>query len=119
MERRIKRTKRIKKRKNNIKGRNDKNSEIDNIIKQQKPFNLEKNEASEKKENNEKTSNNNDIENKSGRANHDTNLVGIPNKDYFQNLFTNNQGSQIFLREWFKFKDVDSDGSFRFRAIAN
>ena len=49
----------------------------------------------------------------------DTNLIGLPDKDYFENLITNNQGSQLFLREWFKFKDVIGDGNCGYRAIAN
>ena len=49
----------------------------------------------------------------------DTNLIGMPDKDYFENLITNNQGSQLFLREWFKFKDVIGDGNCGYRAIAN
>ena len=43
----------------------------------------------------------------------------MPDKDYFENLLTNNQGSQLFLREWFKFKDVLRDGNCGNRSIAN
>ena len=77
------------------------------ILEQQKPINLEKTKGIENGNNNVESSDNNEIVNKKERINDDSNLEGIPDKDYFQNLITNNQGSHVFLKEWFKFNNVE------------
>ena len=95
------------------------NTEDKDNPEQQKSNYLEKLNTSENEVINEDNSDNNKNSNKSESCDDDTNLVRIPDKDYFQNLITNNQGSRVFLKEWFKFKDVNGDGNCGYRAIAN
>ena len=99
------------------------NSEVEEDIITNKDNKLLCNLKDLKKSENEENKNDTSYENQSGNKNRndveDTSLIGLPDKGYFENLITNNQGSQIFLRESFKFKDVIGDGNCGYRAIAN
>ena len=95
------------------------NTEDKDNLDQLKSNKLEKIKESENEDIFEGNSDNNESNIKSENFEDDFNLVGIPDKEYFQNLITNNQGSQLFLKEWFKFKDIEGDGNCGYRAIAN
>ena len=99
------------------------NSEVEEDIITNKDNKLLCNLKDLKKSENEENKNDTSYENQSGNKNRndveDTSLIGLADKGYIENLITNNQGSQIFLRESFKFKDVIGDGNCGYRAIAN
>ena len=62
----------------------------------------------------------NDFEKDNTSNNNEENdeLSGIPNREYFVNIINNNNVSNIYSKDYFKFQEVNVDGNCGYRAIA-